>query len=100
MIGTYKIIKTDVFDIASRIKEIDASYFVAFNYKTKKFEVHSNDNKRGASLCLTLPYNRLDNRTLIHARRTRAERVKELIKEIEENNKKIERAEEKKRWLR
>ena len=92
MISTHQIIKTDLYDIASRIKEIDSSYFIALNYKTKKFELHA-ANARGSSLCLVLPYNRLDERTITHARRTRAERAVKLLQEAEKENARLERKE-------
>ena len=36
-----KIVKNDLFNITRRIKEIDKNYFIAFNTKTKNFEVHN-----------------------------------------------------------
>jgi len=89
MISTHHIISTDLYNIGNRIREIDNSYFIAFNYKTKKFELHAK-NKRGGSLCLVLPFNKLDNRTLDYARRTRVENAAKLLKEIELNNLKIQ----------
>ena len=88
MIGTRYIIKEDVFDVSSRIKEIDPDYFIVRNYKTEKFELHAK-NKRGGSLCLVLPYERLDARTLTYARRTRSQRAKELMAEVQAANKKL-----------
>lgn len=95
MIGTHEIIYSDNFDIVSRLKEIDSSYFIARNYKTKKFELHAK-NARGSSLCLVLPYATLDERTLTHARRTRAERAHKLLKEYELENLRLEKLERKK----
>ncbi|MCL2847578.1 MAG: hypothetical protein FWE13_02350 [Firmicutes bacterium] len=92
MLLTHQIITGDLYDISSRIKEIDSSYFIARNNKTKKIEVHA-DNKQGSSLCLVLPFDRLDNRTLVHTRRTRVERAKQLLAEAEKENVRLEKQE-------
>ena len=91
MIGVCEIISGDMFGVVDRIREIDGSYFVVRNYKTKKFEVHA-ENKRGTSLVLVLPFDRLDCRTVDHVRRTRVERVEKLLKEMEEENKRVGRS--------
>ena len=88
MISTHRIVMHDTFDIATRIREIDPDYFIVRNYKTQKFELHAK-NKRGGSLCLVLPYNSLDARTLTYARRTRAERAVTLIAEMQTANEKL-----------
>ncbi|MCL2374908.1 MAG: hypothetical protein FWC82_00050 [Firmicutes bacterium] len=90
MIGTHQIITHDIHDIASRLKEVDSDYFLVRNYKTKKFEIHAL-NQRGGTLALTLPFDRLDERTIRHARRTRGERAKDLFAEMDRQNKKLER---------
>ena len=79
----------DVFDIASRIKEIEPSYFTVYNHAAKRFEVHS--NRQGNTLCLCLPYPVLDARAVILVRKTRAERAKHLFEEMERENQKRER---------
>jgi len=90
MIGTHHTITADLYNISSRIKEIDSDYFIVRNYKTQKYELHAK-NKRGGSLCLVFPFDRLDYRTISCARRTRAERAAALLAEIEENNKKLQK---------
>jgi len=95
MIVTHQVIEGDLFNITNRLKQIDSAYFLARNLKTKKFELHAK-NARGSSLCLVLPYATLDERTLTHARRTRAERAHKLLKEYELENLRLEKLERKK----
>lgn len=63
-------ITDDVFFIASRLKEIDPTYYVVYNADKRRYEVHS-DGQRGSSLCFVVPYDRLDARTIDYALRTR-----------------------------
>ncbi len=79
----------DVFNIVKRLKTINKNYFVMYNLKLKKFEIHNKKYKN--TLCLTLPYSCLDNRTITYV--LKSEQVEERIKEIEENNLKIKLAE-------
>lgn len=88
MIGKGRVIVGDLFDIADRLKEIDDGYFIVRDYKSGKFQVHHRE-QRGSTLALTLPYDRLDFRTISLVRRTRAERKQKLLDEIEEYNKKL-----------
>ncbi len=82
MIG--RVIEDDMFGVARRLREIDSGYFVFLNYKTGKFEVH---NRRSSpTLCLVLPYETLDERTVNRVRYTRAERAKAIIADMERHN--------------
>ncbi|MCL2860812.1 MAG: hypothetical protein FWE22_00150 [Firmicutes bacterium] len=69
----------------------DSSYFLVFNYKTGKFEVHSYE-QRGSSLCLILPYSSLDERTLLHVKKTQSENRRQFLDEMERENEKLEKA--------
>ena len=80
-------IQSDTFYIRERLKEIDESYFLVYNFNKEKFEVHSSDLK-GNTYCLTIPYPVLDERTLFLVRKTRSRNVDMLINEMEEENKK------------
>jgi hypothetical protein len=64
---------------------------VFFNAKLRRYEVHG---ERG--LQSILPYASLDARAVSYVLETRAERIKDLMKEIERQNAAIERAENKK----
>ena len=86
---TGRVVEDDLFGISRRLKSIDDGYFVFLNYKTGKFEVHN--KKDTPSLCLVLPYDRLDERTVRHVLYTRAERVAEIVKRMDEQNARLER---------
>lgn len=88
-------IQNDVYFITSRIKEIDMYYKIYFNTNRKVFEIH-NSKQIGGSYCLTVPYPLLDKRTVDLVRKTRIENRKNLLKEIDDNNEKLERSKEKK----
>jgi len=85
----------DMYDICSRLKEIDAGYYVMFDGRRERFEVH-HKGQRGNTLCVVLPYDRLDARTVTHVRRTRTTRLREVIKEMDRENARLEREERKK----
>ena len=87
MIG--RVIDDDLFGVCRRLKSVDDGYFVFLNYKTGKFEVH---NRKDAphTLCLVLPYDSLDERTVRHVLYTRAERVKEIVERMERENARLE----------
>lgn len=78
-------IKQDLFDISSRLKEIDDKYSLHYNERSGKYELRGERNE----LLIVFPYDRIDCRMLIHARRTRVERSRELIEEMERHNEKI-----------
>ena len=88
---TGREIVDDMFGVARRLKAIDDGYFVFLNYATGKFEVH-NRNESPNTLCLVLPYETLDERTVNRVLYTRAERVEKLMADMEKNNEKAEKA--------
>lgn len=71
-----------------RLKSIDDGYFVFLNYKTGRFEIHNGKDTR--TLCLVLPFDTLDERTVTRVRYTRAERAREIAESIERDNAKLE----------
>lgn len=79
----------DVLGIEQRLREIDENYQLFFNTKLKRFEVHTAKN-RGNSLAVVCPYPCLDKRLVDYVKRTRIERSRQIFREIEENNAKIE----------
>lgn len=85
---TGRVIRDDMFGICRRLKSIDDGYFVFLNYKTGKFEVHNAKDTR--TLCLVLPYDTLDERTVRHVLYTRAERVREIVARMERDNARLE----------
>lgn len=87
----YILIEHDPLFICQRLKEIDKSYFVLLNKKSGLYEVHSSD-QIGDSYCFTVRFDALDDRTLDYARRTRAERQAECIREMDEANEKLQKS--------
>lgn len=85
MIGKGYIVNDDLYFVARRLKEIDGTYFVFYNYKKRKYEVHSS-GQRGNTLALTVPYGVLDARTVELVRKTRSGRIKQLLAETETEN--------------
>ena len=84
-----KKINHDMFNISRRIKQIDKGYFVVFNYRSNKWEVHHKDGVRG-TYCLTSPYKKLDNRLIDYVYKTSLVHNSNLLKDIEANNQAIE----------
>ncbi len=88
---TGRVIEDDMFGVCRRLKSIDDGYFVFLNYKTGKFEVH-NSACAPHTLCLVLPYETLDERTVGRVLKTRVERLSELVAEAERSNAKLDEA--------
>ena len=88
---TGRIIEDDLFGVCRRLKSIDDGYFVFLNYKTGKFEVHNSKDAR--TLCLVLPYETLDERTVRRVLYTRAERVEALKAQMEHENRLLQERE-------
>ncbi|MEG1964389.1 MAG: hypothetical protein RR123_05930 [Clostridia bacterium] len=82
-----KLIKNDMFDICRQIKEYDKNYLIYFNTSIFKFELHNTRKK--PTLQLVLPFDRLDTRTLSYVLKTRIERMKKELMEIDEFNEKL-----------
>ncbi len=83
MIGLYHPIKGDLFGIVNRLRSLDRDYFVVYSYRDNRYEVHNKGN-RGNTFCFAA--DRLDERVVVKARRTRRERIKKLIEEMESEN--------------
>lgn len=82
-----EIIKDDLFNISGAVKSIDDRYYIAFNKKTHRFELHHSE-QLFSTYCLTFPYSGLDRRAVTHVLYTRAERSKKIFEEIIRNNEK------------
>ena len=80
----------DTLGIATRLRMIDDGYFILFNTMSGKFEVHNTYNGDKNTYCFTVPFNALDARTIDHCQKTRIENSDKLIKQMEEDNKKID----------
>ncbi len=89
------LIQNDMFNIAKRLKNIDSDYFVLFNTKNKKFELH-NSAQGKSTYCLTFPFDTLDARAIEHTFKTSVRNSSKIFFEIEETNNKIETAQNEK----
>lgn len=86
-------IQSDTFFISERLKEIDESYFLVFNFQKQKFEVHSSAFEN--TYCLTVPYSVLDERVIDLVKKTRATNIDKLIEEMDFENEKLEKQRQK-----
>lgn len=84
-------IEHDVYEIANRIKDIDRDYYLIYDTSKQKFEVH-NKAQLGSSYCLTIPYNELDERTLLYVRKTQSANIEEILHNLENDNNILESA--------
>lgn len=91
-----RLIEDDLYHIARRIKEIGKGYFIVFNSQKEHYEIHSTENLGWDTHCLTVPYARLDNRTLQLCRETNVRMHGDrIMREIEAHNAKLESVNEK-----
>jgi hypothetical protein len=87
----HRLVKHDMYGIVERLKEIEDGYFVLQDKVTGSYEVHSTLNT-GNTYCFTVPYGRLDARTLEYCRRTSTGR--NVVAMVEKNNNKIDASRE------
>lgn len=85
------IIKDDLFGIVNRLKKIDRDYFVLFNHKNNKYELH-NKAQLGNTYCLTFPYKTLDYRAITHTLKTSVRNCEKIFYEIDKVNESIEKS--------
>ena len=84
-----EIIKSSVHRIPERLKQIDTKYFIVRNHQTCEFEVHHSGQAYN-TLALNIPYQELDERILEKVRSTRIEYINEILKDMDNNNEKLE----------
>lgn len=78
-------IENDLFDIANRLKEVDERYELFYNGRKHRFEIYAQ-----GVLQIAVPFDCLDERTVILARETRLENAERLIRQIEAENAKLD----------
>jgi len=88
-------IESDVFNIAKRLKLINAKYLLFFNKKLQQFEVFL-QNGYEKEFCFSFKSQYLDCSLLEKVRANVYKDNDQLIKEIEEHNQKLEQADEQK----
>lgn len=79
-------INNDLYDISSRIKEIDKRYCIMFDTQKQAYTLYS-DNKYQ----LTFPYPYLDTRALDYAFETRLENLDTLIAKVDKHNEEMQK---------
>ena len=84
-----KKIENDTFDICDRLKSIDEGYFVVFNTKRDRYEVHNSFQRE--TFCFVVPYKQLDSRTVDFCLKTRRQNAMQFFKEIDEHNQALEK---------
>lgn len=79
-----------VCDIPDRLKQIDRHYFVMFNTRSQRFELHD-ARQRGSTLACVLPFDELDARALVYARKYHVSRLSQTVREVDDFNDRLER---------
>jgi hypothetical protein len=87
------LVETNVFNAPERIREIDPDYFVVFDPRNQKFELHHKEQE--FTPCFVFPFDELDGRAVDYVQDSRIERFRDKIQKMEENNRKIEEAQHK-----
>lgn len=77
-------------DIPVRLKALNGAFFVMFNVRTRKYEVHCADQPFETLACV-LPFDQLDARAIRYVREHSAQRLEDVAREIEEYNEKLVR---------
>lgn len=91
-------IKSTVYDIPARLKEIDPSLFLAYNAKEDRIEIHSTENK-GNTFYMVAPF--MDSRLIDLVKYNSYIRQQDLIRYLDAENEKAEQRmeREKKSWM-
>lgn len=84
-----KKIENDTFDICDRLKSIDEGYFVVFNTKRDRYEVHNSFQRE--TFCFVVPYKQLDSRTIDFCLKTRRQNAAQIFEEIDKHNQDMEK---------
>lgn len=89
----YSLVSSDVYDISRRITAIDKDYFILWNKRHQRYEIHHKGYPE-FTFCLVVPFPELDERTLRLVWDTRAEKAKEIFAAMEKNNNHLEAKED------
>lgn len=74
-------ITNDLYDVASRLTSVKATYVVYYNKLKCRYEVYDGDN-----FAFVVPYGELDCRTIDYALKTSVQNADEIFEEIRRNN--------------
>ena len=83
----------NVYDIPVRLKEVNRDFFVMFNTRNQRYEVHCASQPFDTLACV-LPFDELDARTIQYVREFSRERTEHLAEEIERYNDELDRKEQ------
>ena len=83
----------NVYDIPVRLKEVNRDFFVMFNTRIQKYEVHCASQPFDTLACV-LPFGELDARTIQYVREFSRERTAHIAEEIERYNEELDRKEQ------
>lgn len=87
-----RLIENDVHGIAERLNRRDSDWFVVYNLRHNRYELHSLANK-GGTLSLILPFKQLDARCEDYVlKRTIGLRGKKIFREMDEHNEELEKS--------
>lgn len=87
----YRVVEDNNFSIPKRLKEINPSYAVLLNKTNGKFEIHDESKKN--TYCLTIG-DELDGRAIDMINKQNQQDNDTMIREVDEHNAKIDRANE------
>lgn len=85
-----KRIYNDPCDVCDRLKSIDEGYFVLFNTKRNRYEVHN--AFQADTFCFVVPFGQLDSRTVDYCLKTRRQNADKIFAEMERHNASVEKA--------
>ena len=80
-------IEHDLYHIAEELARIDRRYRLKYNAKSGKYQLH--DKEKKDRLLLIYPFDNLDYRAVIHTYKTRWDRAKQILAELDANEKRI-----------
>lgn len=89
----YTKIKNDIFNISNRLKSINKKYFIVYNYKKNRYEVHFERARNTYELAV--PYKVLDARTIDLVLKTKIENQKDIYQQIENSNLSLQKEKQK-----
>ena len=79
---------SNVYDIPVRLKTLNRDFFVMFNRRKQKFEIHC-ASQVGDTLACVLPFDELDARAIAYAREHSAERLEQIAREVDAYNERM-----------
>lgn len=82
-------VTSNVWNIPERLKGLDPRFFVMFNHKSQKFEVHVT-GQPGTTFGLELPFPELDYRAITYTRDRMSDRLDVLMEEVDRHNERLQ----------